>query len=125
MKTIPQPAAGIASETRKLYLHLLNLKREDGEPATDPARLHREIAKSPELRETLLDAAALAGYISGDREIAADHLEALRAALDQAHRKAVDPKFTWKPRWLNAPQGICHAHPSITNHALHHHPLGS
>jgi hypothetical protein len=125
MKTIPQPTGGVVSETHELYLHLLNLKREDGEPATDRSGLHREIAESPELRETLLDAAALGRYISGDQEIAADHLEALRVALDRAHRKAVDPKFNWKPRWLNAPQGIRHAHPSITDHALHHHPFGS
>ena len=125
MTTIPQPADGIASETHELYLHLLNLKREDGEPATDQARLHRDIAESPELRDTLLDATALARYVSNDQEIAADHLEALRNALDRAQRMAVDPKFTWKPRWLNTPQGIRYAHPRITNHMLHHHPLGS
>jgi hypothetical protein len=125
MNTIPHPADGIASETHELYLHLLNLKREDGEPATDPVRLHREIAESPEFRETRLDAAALGRYIRGEQKIAPDHLEALRVALDRAHRKAVDPKFTWKPRWLNTPQGVRNAHPSITNHALHHQSLES
>jgi hypothetical protein len=118
MKTTPQPAHGIASETRELYLHLLNLKREDGEPATDPARLHREISESPNLRGTFLDAAALARYIAGDQEISADHMEALRVALDHAHRQAVDPRYTWKPRWLNGRQGIRHAHPSIANQSL-------
>ena len=124
--TTTQPSAhGLAAETHELYVHLLNLKREDGEPAVDRVRLHREIAESPEFRGTHLDATALAKYISGEQVIAAGQLDGLRVALDRAHRKAVDPKFTWKPRWLNSPQGVRHAHPSITNHALHHHPMGS
>ncbi|HZZ57877.1 MAG TPA: hypothetical protein VFE31_08600 [Opitutaceae bacterium] len=112
MKTPPPPADRITTEIRKLYLHLLNLKREDGQPATDGVRLHREITESPELRGTLLDAGALAKYVSQDREIAADHLPALRTALDRAYNKAVDPRYSWKPRWLNARQGLQHSYPN-------------
>jgi hypothetical protein len=113
VKTLPPPVDEFALETRQLYLHLLNLKQEDGRPATDGPRLHREIAERPELRGAHLDAAALARYISGDQEIAGERLQRLRAAVDQAYRKAVDPRFTWKPRWLNARQGMSHAHPRI------------
>ena len=125
MKPTPQAVGGIAPEIHELYLHLLNLKKEDGMPATDGLRLHRDIAESFELRQTPLDAAALARFASGEQEIAPEHLEALRIALGQAHRRAVDVKFTWKPRWLGTPQGVRHAHPSVANHALHHHPMES
>jgi hypothetical protein len=125
MKTVLQPSESVMSETRELYLHLLNLKRDDGEPATDRVLLHREVAESSELRDSHLDAAALARFILGNEVIGGGNLESLREVLDQAHRRVVDPRLTWKPRWLNAQQGIRHAHPSITNHALHHHALGS
>ena len=94
-------------------------------PATDGPRLHREIAESFELRQTPLDAVMLARIASGEQEVAPEHMEALRTALGDAHRRAVDPKFKWKPRWLGTSQGVRHAHPSLTNHALHHHPLES
>jgi hypothetical protein len=123
MTTISQPTAEVESETHELYLHLLNLKRTDGEPATDQGMLHREIAKSPECVATLLDVAALERYCSGDQAIPAAQLGGLRDVLDRAHRHAVDPKFNWKPRWLNSPQDARHAHPSIPSHALHHRPL--
>jgi hypothetical protein len=114
-----------ASETHELYLHLLNLTRADGAPATDSGLLHREIAKSPECLATLLDAAALARYCAGDQVIPADQLGGLRDVLDRAHRHAVDPKFNWKPRWLNSPQDSRHAHASIPSHALHHRPMAT
>jgi hypothetical protein len=122
MTTILPPAGGIASETRSLYLHLLNLKQEDGAPATDSVRLHRQIAESSGLQAANLDTDALARYLAGDQEIDPEHLGALRAALDRAHREVVDSRFTWKPRWLNARQGISHAHPSLASHARPHLP---
>jgi hypothetical protein len=120
------PAPGeVETETHQLYMHLLNLKRADGEPATDRGLLHREIAKSPECLSTLLDVTDLEGYCSGDRAIPVEKLEGLRDVLDRAHRQSVDPKFNWKPRWLNSPQDARHAHPSIPSHALHHRPLAA
>jgi len=123
MTTLSQPPGEIESETHRLYLHLLNLKRADGEPATDRRLLHQEIAKSPECLAALLDVPALERYCAGDRAMPAGQLEGLRDVLDRAHRNAVDPKFNWKPRWLNSPQAARHAHPSIPSHALHHRPM--
>lgn len=117
MTYLLQPPRPIDSETHQLYMHLLNLKRADGEPATDRAMLHREIARSPECRRALLDATALERYCSGDQAIPSHQLRALRDVLDRAHRNAVDPRFTWKPRWLHAPQDSRYAHPSITTQA--------
>lgn len=114
MTSISQPPHPIESETHQLYLHLLNLKRADGEPATDQGLLHREIAKSPECQAAHLDAGALERYCAGDQAISADQLGRLRDVLDRAHRDIVDVKFAWKPRWLNTPQNSGNAHPSIT-----------
>jgi hypothetical protein len=94
-------------------MHLLNLKRIDGEPATDRDMLHREIAKSPECKSVHLDSTILARYSSGDQILSADQVGALRDVLDRAHRDVVDPKFNWKPRWLNAQQNSRNAHASI------------
>jgi len=124
MTTIPPSDGRIASETRSLYLHLLNLTQEDGAPATDPVRLHRQIAGSSGLEAAHLDTDALARYLAGDQEIGAEHLGALRAALDRAHREVVDSRFTWKPRWLNGRQGMRHAHPSLASHAHPPHSRG-
>ena len=125
MNNLPKSDDQFAHETHALYVHLLNLRRDNGEPATDSARLHQENAESADLRVTLLDAAALARYIAGTQELAPEHLTALRGVLDRAHRRVVDPKFNWKPRWLNAPQGARHAYPSLPSHGRHHHPMGS
>jgi len=125
MTNIPPPDGLIASDTRSLYLHLLNLKQEDGAPATDSVRLHRQIAEASGMPTANLDTAALARYLAGDQEIDAQHLGALRAALDRAHREVVDSRFTWKPRWLNARQGIRHAHPSLASQARPHHSRGA
>jgi len=116
MTSIPQPFHQIETETLQLYRHLLNLKRPDGGPATNREMLHREVAKSPECQASLLDATALEKYSSGDQAISAEQLGGLRDVLDRAHRNAVDPKFTWKPRWLNAPQDARNAHPTIVRY---------
>ena len=118
MTRIPQPLWSIESETHQLYQHLRNLKRADGEPATDRGLLHRDLAKSPECKAMLLDATALERYSSGDQVISTMQLGALRDVLDRAHRTVVDVKFTWKPRWLDGPQNSRNAHPSITNQVL-------
>jgi hypothetical protein len=118
MTHLSQPPPPIESETRQLYLHLLNLKRADGGPATDRSLLHREVAKSPECKAALLDAGSLERYCSGDQAISADQLAGLRDVLDRAHREVVDPRFTWKPRWLDAPQNSGNAHPSIARVAI-------
>ena len=117
MTQIQPPPGEIDGETRQLYLHLLNLKRTDGTPATDRGMLHREIAKSSECQAALLNVIVLERYCAGDHIISANQLEALRAVLDRAHRKVVDPRFTWKPRWLSTPQNFRNAPPSITNQA--------
>jgi len=121
MIPIPQAAAGSASETYELYMHLVNLKGVDGELATDRSRLDRQIAESPGMRAKHLEPAVLSKYLAGDETISEDHLAALRRAVDRAHREATDPRFTWKPRWLKIPQNMRNAHPSITKHQRPHH----
>jgi len=121
MNPIPQSTAGSAAETHQLYLHLVNLKGENGESATDRTRLDRQIAESSGMRARRLEPAVVSKYLAGDETISADHLAALRVAVDRAHREATDPRFTWKPRWLKIPQGMRNAHPSITKHLRPHH----
>jgi hypothetical protein len=120
MTTTPDP---IAAETHELYLHLLNLKQPTGEAATDPVQLHRDIANAPEGKHARVDPAALEGFYAGAGFADASHLVAIRTVLDRAHQHAVDPRF-WRPRWLKTRQGVHYAHPSISNHKLHHHPVG-
>jgi hypothetical protein len=108
------------TETHELYLHLLNLKQPNGEAATDPKLLHREITQAAETRSPQLGAEQLEAFYAGQPGLDEKHLPALRTVLDRAHRSAVDPKFTWKPRWLKTPQQRHYAHPRITDHALHH-----
>ena len=112
--TEPSPA-----DTHELYLHLLNLKQPSGEAATDPSRLHREIANAPEGRRAHVDQAALEGFYSGTAFADAGQHAAIRTVLDRAHHHAVDPRF-WRPSWLKARQGVEYAHPRISNHQLHH-----
>jgi len=116
MRTIPESAVASAAETHELYLHLINLKGEDGQSAIDQPRLDRQIAESPGMRAKRLEPGAIGRYLAGDATISPDHLLALRVALDRAHREATDPKFTWKPRWLNIRQSMRNAHPSITQY---------
>ena len=106
-------------ETRQLYLHLLNLTRVDGTPATDREMLHRDIAKTPECLAAHLDARTLADFSSGIRILSESQVEIVREALDRAQRNMIDPMFHWRPRWLNSPQDPRHAHPSITEAAAH------
>ncbi len=120
MTTNPKP---IAAETHELYLHLLNLKQPGGEAATDPVQLHRDIANAPEGKAANVDAAALEAFYAGTGSADAAQLTAIRTVLDRAHHHAVDPKF-WRPRWLKTRQSAQFTHPSIPNHALHHHPIG-
>jgi hypothetical protein len=116
MTTLPDPTL---AETHELYLHLLNLKRPDGEPATDAVELHRAIANAPEGRDASVNREALDAFYAGADFAEARHLAAVRTVLDRAHHHAVDPRH-WRPRWLKTRQGVQYAHPTITNHRLHH-----
>ncbi len=114
--TPPDP---FAAETHELYLHLLNLKQSTGEAATDAGQLHRDIANAPEGRRAQVNPGALAEFYAGAAFADAGHLAAIRTVLDREHQHAVDPRF-WRPHWLKTRQGVQYAHPSITNHRLHH-----
>ncbi len=112
------PAKTIAAETHELYLHLIHLQRLDGESATDPGLLHREIVNAPEGLAAQVDAAALAAFCDGTSIVGADHIAAIRTVLDRAQLHAVNPKF-WRPRWLKTQQNVRFMHPNISPHELH------
>jgi hypothetical protein len=115
------PPKTIAAETHELYLHLLHLQQPNGEAATDPTLLHREIVNAPEGLAAQVNAMALADFCGGTAAVDANHITAIRTVLDRAQLRAVNPKF-WRPRWLKTRQGVHFMHPSISNHELHHHP---
>lgn len=117
MDTLPNT---IAAETHELYLHLLHLQQPNGETATDPVLLHREIVNAPEGRAAHVDVTALDAFCAGTATVEADHLTAIRIVLDRAHLHAIDPKF-WRPRWLKTRQSVLFMHPNIPSHELHHH----